>query len=308
MRSKIFFVSYTLVLFCIASISAVAQASKGDWMRVQTDDGEFSIEVPANYKYYFNDAGFSISRLGGSDDYWLKKMRMFNSYDNGSLLSFEIYEAKRGALDAFYDHDTFKRKDIKTSTIKNADFTIKEIVTNNGDYYCVRRYFASKNNIYILTTGSRIGETTETKRFLESLVFTPNSKVALNNGSVRLSSLHVTEIAVSSATETPNASKKPTAPQNTTSTDEKDKLILLSRPRPSYVETARTNHVTGTIRVKAEFGADGFIPVIAVSKELSRDLLREALFAVIRIKFLPVLKDGKPISVVKTIEYSFDIY
>jgi outer membrane biosynthesis protein TonB len=45
-----------------------------------------------------------------------------------------------------------------------------------------------------------------------------------------------------------------------------------------------------------------------VVKPLSHGLNEEAVRAARAIKFNPATKDGKPVSVVKQIEYSFSIY
>jgi TonB family protein len=66
--------------------------------------------------------------------------------------------------------------------------------------------------------------------------------------------------------------------------------------------------VTGTIRLLVGFAADSKVKHILVVKPLGYGLDEEAVRAARQIKFIPSAKDGKPISVVKTIEYSFSIY
>lgn len=66
--------------------------------------------------------------------------------------------------------------------------------------------------------------------------------------------------------------------------------------------------VTGTIRVRLTFAKDGFVSKIVVLKSLPEGLLRQSLFAALRIKFLPKMKDGSPETVIKMVEYKFDIY
>ena len=233
---------------------------------------------------------------------------MFTSYQNGSLLSFEIYEAKRGALEALFDQDSHKHEDIKVSTVKNPDFSIKQIFTVSDDYYCVRRFFYSKNNIYILTAASREGETADIKRFLDSLEFDPDSKATPKSGVAKLSSLNVTEISVGSDLNTPAPPKKPDQQKPVAKKKDKNDLIILTRPRPSYVESARYGYVKGTVRIKANFAKDGFMPEVVVLKQLPEGLLRQAIIAAIRIRFLPKIENGKPVSAVKQVEYDFDIF
>lgn len=106
-------------------------------------------------------------------------------------------------------------------------------------------------------------------------------------------------------------------PENlrTTNGDVKDQplpnstpLKILSKPRPSYTDRARSANVQGTIRILAAFNADGKIGHILVTKRLGFGLDEQVLRAARGIKFMPASQDGKPVSVVKTIEYGFSIY
>lgn len=85
-------------------------------------------------------------------------------------------------------------------------------------------------------------------------------------------------------------------------------IKILSKPKPEYTDAARNALVRGTITVVAMFGANGKIEHVLFLSRLGSGLDEEALKAVRKIKFEPATKDGKPISVVKRIEYGFDIY
>jgi hypothetical protein len=60
--------------------------------------------------------------------------------------------------------------------------------------------------------------------------------------------------------------------------------------------------------LKIVFAENGFIPKIEATQVLPDGLLRQAVFAAIRIKFLPEEKDDIPQTITKTVEYSFAIY
>lgn len=94
----------------------------------------------------------------------------------------------------------------------------------------------------------------------------------------------------------------PTAEPNTTP------LKILAKPRASYTDKARSALISGTIRLAVLFAADGRISQIIVLSALGFGLDKEAVEAARQIKFTPQIKDGKPVSVVKQIEYSFTIY
>lgn len=84
-------------------------------------------------------------------------------------------------------------------------------------------------------------------------------------------------------------------------------LKVLEKPKPPYTDSARASGVQGTIRVAVLFAANGKIAVIVLNP-LSNGLTEQAVSAAQKIKFEPQQKDGKPVSVVKTVEYNFTLY
>lgn len=85
-------------------------------------------------------------------------------------------------------------------------------------------------------------------------------------------------------------------------------LSILSKPRANYTESARMAGVQGTITLAVLFSADGNTKMILVIKPLSNGLTEEGIKAAQQIKFAPQMKDGKPVSVVKMVQYSFTLY
>lgn len=83
---------------------------------------------------------------------------------------------------------------------------------------------------------------------------------------------------------------------------------ILAKPRPNYTDDARQSQVQGIIKAAVLFSSDGKIQYVMLLKGLGSGLDREALLAASKIKFEPATKNGKPISVIKLIEYSFAIY
>ncbi len=85
-------------------------------------------------------------------------------------------------------------------------------------------------------------------------------------------------------------------------------LTILSRPKPSYTNEARQNGVTGTVRLALYFSSEGFVKYILVIKPLKNGLTENSIKAAKGIKFEPKKVDGKPVSVVKIVEFGFSIY
>jgi hypothetical protein len=289
--------------------SAGAQAvppAAGSWIRVHTDDRTFSIEVPAAYKYYANEEGFSISHEHTGFD--LRRMQMLNAYLDRSTLSFEVYKANRRAVAAIYEADIYKQDDLDKSEFKLGDVTVRQVVRRNDKYFYVRQYFASRGYIYVLTAISRDKETPAVTRFLRSM------QVALSNGELDvkdatpLSQLQMTDILVEQDM-TPSP-PRPIPPKPKPEADDGTLgLIIVSKPRAAYTNKAREKNVVGSNLFRVTLSADAFVPrIVVVGKALPGGLLRQSMFSAIRIKFLPKEKDGVTETVVQAIEYNFSIY
>jgi tetratricopeptide (TPR) repeat protein len=85
-------------------------------------------------------------------------------------------------------------------------------------------------------------------------------------------------------------------------------LKILSKSAAAYTEAARRNRVSGTVKVAVEFGADGKIGFVFPFQVLSDGLTEKAVNAAKAIKFESAVKNGKPVTVVKTLDYSFSTF
>lgn len=85
-------------------------------------------------------------------------------------------------------------------------------------------------------------------------------------------------------------------------------LKILSHPKPGYTDSARTKGRHGTVALAVLFAANGRIEGTLLLNRLGYGLDEQAMSAARRIKFEPKMVGGKPVSVVKMVEYSFAIY
>src|SRR5262249_47425267 len=86
------------------------------------------------------------------------------------------------------------------------------------------------------------------------------------------------------------------------------RVRILSKPEPTYTIKARSASITGTIVLRAVFTADGTVEHILILRSLPYGLTNAAIEAARRIKFVPAMKDGKPISTFMQLEYSFNVF
>jgi hypothetical protein len=80
------------------------------------------------------------------------------------------------------------------------------------------------------------------------------------------------------------------------------------KPRPSYTNGARMNFVQGRVRLAVEFLSDGTIGFVVPIMTLPDGLTENCRYVAKRIKFDPAQKDGKPVTTVGIVEYTFSIH
>ena len=86
-----------------------------------------------------------------------------------------------------------------------------------------------------------------------------------------------------------------------------DNVKITEKPRPSYTDAARSNLTQGLVAIAVEFGADGKIKYAFLVRTLPNGLTENAVEVLRKIKFNPAVKDGKPVTAIRIIEYSFSI-
>lgn len=77
--------------------------------------------------------------------------------------------------------------------------------------------------------------------------------------------------------------------------------------KPRYTRAANTAGVQGIVRISAILRKDGRVTDIKVVKGLGYGLNEEAINAALQTKFIPGQKDGKPVNVRMTMDYTFTI-
>lgn len=87
-----------------------------------------------------------------------------------------------------------------------------------------------------------------------------------------------------------------------------DLIRITSKPRPNYTDTARQNQVQGKVLLRVTFLASGQIGKIFPITNLPDGLTEEAVAAAKLMKFKPEVRNKKPVTITKTVEYNFTLY
>jgi len=85
-------------------------------------------------------------------------------------------------------------------------------------------------------------------------------------------------------------------------------LQIISKPKATYTDAARTNNVQGSVRLKITLLSSGQVGSITPVTRLPHGLTEQAIAAARQIKFKPKLVNGVAQSVVVTFDYGFNIY
>jgi TonB family protein len=83
---------------------------------------------------------------------------------------------------------------------------------------------------------------------------------------------------------------------------------ILYREKAQYTREAKDNKVEGTVVLNCVFRVDGQISDIKVIRGLPHGLTENAIAAANKIRFEPALKDGRPVSVRGSLEFTFNLY
>lgn len=315
-----FFASFFLVVQALffLQLSAFSQTpdnarivsqQNDKWVKIGSESGDFSIDVPSDYGLFYDRDGFTITK--SSNDYRLSDVNLYNSFTGETLLSVESYKSGKSAINVLYDDDERMMKadgEGKNSSYKIQDVKIKSRSFKSENYFWTRWYLYYGNYSYVLTAASRNGETPIMKHFFDSISFNKTKLSADKLSAIPFSKLTVTPIEID---EVSPENKSDENIAKTVKPDENQDilpLIIFSKPLPSYTTQARQNNVTGNIKIKTTFMENGRIGKLGLVNVLKDGLVRQAVFATLRTKFLPQKSNEKAVSVTKTLVYTFDIY
>jgi TonB family protein len=85
------------------------------------------------------------------------------------------------------------------------------------------------------------------------------------------------------------------------------KAVVRTKPEAPYPRAALNSDITGTVILLAVFSANGTVEHILVLRSLPLGLTANAVAAARKIKFDPATKDGRQVSQLMQLEYTFNI-
>lgn len=86
------------------------------------------------------------------------------------------------------------------------------------------------------------------------------------------------------------------------------KVKILQKSEPGYTQRARAAGIEGTVILRAVFSSNGTVEHILILRSLPAGLTEASIQAAKKIKFIPATRDGKPVSMIMELQYSFKFF
>lgn len=248
------------------------------WETYTVKGEEFSVRLPISPAMTTT----RVSRKGDGKD---RLERQLKTSLLGVFYSIEVFEnpEPRQSLEDFiaeknanleYDPAT------ERSLVING-FAGKEYSSQNKTSPAVAQFFATENRLFRFVASGLDVNGPEVKQFFSSI------KLGKETGGIEISD----------------------GPGKTifTGREVDVKPRLLSKPEPAYTEEARREQISGVVVLKVVFSATGEVTNIRVVAGLPHGLTEQAIASAKKIKFVPAMKNEKPVSMWMQLEYNFNL-
>lgn len=304
----------TLYLFCLILLSTsilTAQNTTANiqWTTLETPKKDLSFAVPENFLIDNEDGQHNIFA-------YHNQVRVNVSIDKGEspknrIKSFRAFPVKTEAQISHFElgdfiGDVYKLENEKTITItvyaasSRAFYTIVAISEDNSSSTFEKFIYSIKlNGKPLFDRKNSMNEMESPRISIESLNTSPVIlEVLKNKSSKKARDAKKYEIKYETEVDkTVEENKNYSRP-----------LIVLRKTQPRYSDSARNSNISGDVKLKVHFQANGEIGAITVISKLERGLEKNAIEAASKIKFLPAEIDGKSVDVFKEIIYTFTVY
>lgn len=261
-----------------------------EWTRYTVKGEEFSVSLPAF-------PAMSTRRIAVMPRKE-RIQRVLGSYGEGIAYAIYTYEnLQHQTLDEFI-RDRGNRRSRNREWTNPVDVTVngfagKQFALSDRGVLGSVQFFQTNNHLYQFEAVGASTDDPRVQRFFSSLILgkkVEGTEVENGMGAQPL--------------EDPDAQSSPTF----LSKDADQKVVVVTKPEPSYTESARQGRITGTVVLKVVFAANGGVTNIQVVSGLPFGLTEQAVAAAKQIRFVPAVKNGQFVSTQLQLEYNFNLY
>lgn len=286
----------------IAFVCMTQAQQPAPWVKFEPVDDFFSVSMPNLPKEEAQAVSFAGLQVSGK---WYSAGNADASYALWSLVvtNDDVTREADSYLDAaaeLFWEALLKpaRANLRASVAYVKELSAKpipgrEYTLTLGDLRGTAQVYVAEQRLLVLLAMDRPGAAWERERFLGSLSFSPNLRAIPR-------AAHETGIGAGVSAESDVGPFR--------SSEVEQRARVLSKPEPSYTESARKFGITGTVILRAVFSHDGQIRDLQVIRRLPHGLTEATLRAARVIKFTPAQKNGKPVSIYMQLEYKFIFY
>lgn len=262
-----------------------------EWTRYKVKGEEFSVSLPALPA--MTTQKISVMRFQKE-----RIERVLGSYGDG--MAYAVYTSgnpEKQKLDEFIAKRRIRRSRIREWT-NLRDVTVNGFVgkqfdiTERGVAGAVQ-FFQTKDHLYQFEAVGASFDDPRAQKFFTSLIL-----------GKKLEGIEVEDGIGAQPPENADAQSSPPF-QNK---DVDQKVVVVTRPEPSYTDSARQGRIKGTVVLRIIFASNGGLGDISVVSALPYGLTEKAIAAAKQIRFVPAIKNGQFVSVTLQVEYNFNIY
>ena len=303
-------ITITIIVICAAvcGFAQSASTSPENWQTLTPAGEEFSTEAPVEMTLSTPHPKMDIGRTYFGD--------LNDTY-------FRIFSEKRSEADSIEKGLEFirgfekKGSGVTFGRIKAEKFDFED----NEKFFHRVIYLETSSRAYLFHTISENRDDNAAKRFLRNLQIAgrPISGAGADYDETPQAALKETAgTAASNRTGSgPEFGIGPvnrgttlsgTRPSTIASAGDTQNIKILSKPRASYTDFARTYHISGTITMRITLLASGEIGEVTPVNRLPFGMTGQAIAAAKAITFEPAQKNGVPFTKMITVQYGFTIY
>jgi len=264
---------------------AFEQKDKADsaWQRYTVSDEDFAVLLPVVPA--MTTSSVSI------DKHTTRRERLIGAYADGVVYAIHTFEKKSLSLDGLIQRFA-SGQPIESLTVDGRVGKLSRF--ENEDRLGITAFFETDKNLYVFeAVGARFANPEPgISKFTSSISF---GKTFEGRQIVDGPGEQTTPPGIPSDRVFPG--KEVTL-----------KVKVITKPEPTYTNTARTNQITGTVVLRAVFSSAGAVTNIHAVSELPDGLTDRAIEAARQIRFIPASKDGRFVSMWIQLEYNFNLY
>jgi hypothetical protein len=329
-RQEMRIITTAIVTICamVCGFAQTPSPSPENWQTLTPAAEDFSVEAPLEMNLFRQHPKRDLGRI------------YFNDL-NGTY--FRIFSEKRSEAHSIEKGLEFIRRfEKKGSGVAFGPIKAEKFDFEDDEKFFHRViYLETSSRAYLFHTISENRDDNAAKRFLRSLQIAgrPMSGAGTGTGDEFIWPAHREAVAsgTRSSTTAPAAQKETAAattgrtgdgqgsdrgtwpfdregaasgapPSTTAPAGATQNVKILSKPRASYTDLARTYSISGTVTLRITFLASGEIGAVTPVTRVPFGLTGQAIAAARAITFEPAQKSGYPFTKMMTVQYGFTIY